>query len=163
MKFKVSHLISLIFICSVFLCVAGPASACLCAFQGPAEKDSVKKAAEDATAVFSGEVVSIDSVTIEGTGGNKTLPDGTIEAILPQYERWVTFKIIDVWKGDVVSGIKMRVMGTDCDFPFEDGKSYLVYAYGKVLMTTSCSRTALIDAKGTRKEMKILNKLKNDL
>jgi hypothetical protein len=55
----------------------------------------------------------------------------------------------------------MRDRETDCDFHFEAGKSYLVYAYGKVLTTTICSRTALTDAKNTRKEIKVLNKVKD--
>jgi hypothetical protein len=93
MKFKLLHLISLIFICGVFLCVAQQTSACLCPIQGPPEKDFVKKAKADATAVFLGEVISIDSVEVEGTDGNKTLPNGNIEFILPQYERRVTFKV----------------------------------------------------------------------
>ncbi len=164
MKFKLLHFISLIFLCAVFFGAAGQTFACLCPFQeGPPEKDVVKKAAEDATAVFSGEVVSIDSVMIEGTGVSHTLPDGKVELILPQYERWVTFRVGDVFKGDMHSGMKMRDMGTDCDFHFEAGKLYLVYADGKVLRSTICSRTALIDAKNTRKEIRILNKLKNDL
>ena len=161
MNFKLSHLIAFVFVSSIFLCASQQASACTCPVPGPLEKESVKSAKEEATAVFSGEVTSIDLVQLEGTGVNKTLPDGSTEFILPQYERWVTFKIIDVWKGDVVSGRKMRDRQTDCDFHFEAGKSYLVYAYGKVLTTNICSRTALIDAKNTRKEIKILNKLRD--
>lgn len=107
-----------------------------------------------------GEVTAIDSIKVEGTGESKTLPDGSVEFILPQYERWVTFKVAEVWKGYMVSGMKMLDSGTNCDFVFEAGKSYLVYAYGKVLKTTMCSRTALSDAKNTRKEIKILKKLK---
>ncbi len=161
MKVKLLHFISFIFICSIFLCAAQQTFACLCPFQeGPPEKESVKKAKTDATAVFMGEVISIDSIKVEGTGESKTLPDGSVEFILPQYERLVTFKVTEVWKGYMVSGMKMLDSGTNCDFVFETGKSYLVYAYGKVLKTTTCSRTALIDAKNTRKEIKILNKLK---
>lgn len=160
MKFKVAHLIFGIFIFAAFLLAAQSASACLCPVPEPTEKESVKKAKADATAVFMGEVISIDPVVLEGTGVSHTLPDGSVEFIVPQYERWISFKIIDVWKGDVISGIKMRAIDSNCDFYFETGKSYLVYAYGKVLTTTICSRTAPVDAKNTRKEIKILNKLK---
>jgi hypothetical protein len=163
MKFKLLHFISVVFICAIFLGAAGQAAACLCPNFSDAVplKEHVKAAKADATAVFTGQVISIDPVEIEGTGGSHTLPDGTVEFILPQYERLISFKITDVWKGDVVYRIKMRDLRSGCDFPFETGNSYLVYAYGKVLTTTICSRTALIGAKNTRKEIKILNKLKD--
>jgi len=142
MKFKLLHFISLIFMCSVFLCAAGEASACLCPNFSDAVplKEHVKNATAEATAVFMGEVISIDSIKVEGTGESRTLPDGTVESTLPQYERMVTFKVTDVWKGDAVSEIRMRDRQTDCDFHFEAGKSYLVYAHGKVLATTICSK-----------------------
>jgi hypothetical protein len=160
MKFKLLHFTSFIFVCAVFLGAAGQALACLCPVQGSLEKDSVRNAKADSVAVFTGEVISIGSIQIGETEPSRTLPDGTIEVPLPQYKRVTTFKITAVWKGDVGSEIRLLESGTGCDFPFEVGKLYLVYAYGKALTTNSCSRTALIDAKNTRKEIKILNKLR---
>ena len=165
MKIKLARLIPGFLIFAIFLLAAGQASACLCPIQGPPEKESVKKAKTDAAAVFTGQVISVDAVKVEGPDANNTFSNGGVVFVLPKYSRWVTLKVTRVWKGDVVSEIKMIAIGTDCDFPFEAGKTYLVYAAstGDTLAATSCSRTALIDAKNTRKEIKVLNKLKEDL
>ncbi len=113
------------------------AHACSCASQ------TLEKEIRTSDAVFSGEVVGVESdVLLPGPGP----PLGK-----------VTFDVRDSWKG--VSGQSVVVYGqgpeVSCGIDFEQGKSYLVYAYrskgneGDPLETSLCDATKpLAEAKG---------------
>jgi len=78
-------------------------------------------------AVFSGEVRSVNRERIE-------------------------FKVEKTWKGPRAKSISIQYEQSDCTYVFDVGKKYLVYAYGKGILTTSiCTRT------------KDLNKASDDL
>jgi len=99
---------------------------------------------EKATVVFSGEVVAKDRLTVK-------------------------FKVDKIWKGDeareitMLTGTKDNGDGTftvsTCDYGFEKGERYLIYAYGPVaeLKTHKCSRTMLL--RDAQTEMKGLDEI----
>jgi hypothetical protein len=102
-----------------------PAYACSCMAPG-----SAADALAQADAVFSGRVQSIET-----PGGYESLR--------------VQIEIDKVWKGPVQAVIEVRT-GRDsagCGFTFEQGKSYLVYAYESEgsHVTNLCSRSNLLD------------------
>ncbi|MEX0787990.1 MAG: LPXTG cell wall anchor domain-containing protein [Anaerolineales bacterium] len=102
-----------------------PAYACSCVAPG-----SPTAALTEADAVFSGRVLSIET-----PGGYESLR--------------VQMDVDKVWKGPVQAVIEVRT-GRDsagCGFTFEQGKSYLVYAYESEgsLVATLCSRSNLLD------------------
>ena len=100
---------------------------------------------EKATSVFTGEVVSLDLLTVK-------------------------FKVDKIWKGEeanditMVTGTKLYGDGTltfsSCDYRFEKGAKYLIYAYGpeEKLQTDKCSRT--MPLKFAEKELKGLDEIK---
>ena len=106
-----------------------PAAACSCMVLPPADI-----ALSEATAVFSGEVMTIEKGKgVDGESG-----------------KTVRFKVAEVWKGVDNADISVFT-GNDsagCGIDFTIGKEYLVYAHnwdmdGKsVLSTTLCDRTA---------------------
>lgn len=99
------------------------AAACSCLAPGPPAQELAA-----ADAVFSGKVVSLEPFT-EGFGKVR-----------------VTFELAAVWKG-LPEGDRVTLTtaadSATCGYPFEDGVSYLVYAYGEGddLTATLCSRT----------------------
>ena len=107
-----------------FLAFIPAALACSCIYPYPPPEESF----EEADAVFSGKVTNI-----ELTG---MMPDQHYEA---------TFEVESIWKGIsesevVVDTAKDSAM---CGFVFEEGETYVVYAYAKEdgLFTHICSRT----------------------
>jgi hypothetical protein len=89
-----------------------------------------EKARDDATAVFSGEVIDI--------------------GVLGETEEYaVRFAVERVWKGVSESEVTVRTFIDQgiCGFPFEEGESYLVYAYGEPedLTTSLIDRTTRWD------------------
>ena len=106
--------------------LAGDAAACSCMEPGPPAQEL-----ENADAVFSGKVVKVEPFT---EGFQKLR---------------VTFELDRVWKG-LAEGDRVTLTtaadSATCGYPFEKGKSYLVYAYGEEgeLTGTLCSRTALL-------------------
>lgn len=80
----------------------------------------------DASAVFLGDAVSRREVHARFGG------------------MWeVEFDVAQVWKGPSRKTIRVRTQmyGTACGYPFEIGETYLVFAYGSRLSTSSCSPT----------------------
>ncbi len=103
----------------VGLLVAPPTLACTCDWPRPP-----REALVDARAVFVGQVVARD--------------------LIAEYRYRTTFELDRVYKGDRAQHIEVYDTGWNCDYPFEDGESYLVYAYGELddrLYTSICSRT----------------------
>ena len=83
-----------------------------------------REALVDARAVFVGQVVARD--------------------LIAEYRYRTTFELDRVYKGDRAQRIEVYDTGWNCDYSFEDGESYLVYAYGELddrLYTSICSRT----------------------
>lgn len=103
----------------VGLAAAEAAHACSCApLPGP------KEAAEGADAVFTATVTSIE---------------------VHQINRKVHLRVAGTWKGAQCGELTLTTgrNDADCGFDFEEGKSYLVYAYGEPgkLATGLCTRT----------------------
>ena len=124
------------------------ALACGCPFQpdpSPEEMRAARwKAFDDAAAVFSGKVIGLE-------------------------ENKVRFKVEKIWKGDPVDEIKMVIqergeggeyVATSCDYSYDVGERYVVYAYGTPaeLRTYVCSRTRLL--KNGDQEMKGLDEIR---
>ena len=108
---------------------------CVCMLPENPTPESIRIARQKdfgkATVVFSGEVIKLDNFKAE-------------------------FKTDKIWKGDSVNyitmltGTKVNEDGTytssSCDYSFELGRKYLIYAYGKLdeLKTHSCSRSSFL-------------------
>jgi hypothetical protein len=92
------------------------AFACSCATPSPS------KEFELSDAVFAGTVASIQQ---------------------DNYFNSVHFDAERAWKGisDNTVTVTTASMGDSCGYDFEQGKEYLVYAYGEPLKTSLCSRT----------------------
>ena len=94
------------------------AMACDCARPG-----SPREELQRVDAVFSGEVISRDFKSAK-----------------------VEFKVDKFWKGPRAKKISLKYIGSDCTYPFAVGKKYLVYAYGKEILSTHvCTRTKDLD------------------
>jgi hypothetical protein len=114
---------------------AGKAFGCVCVLDPNPTPEKIRadrlKAFENASAVFTGEVVSLDLITVK-------------------------FKVNKIWKGEASPEISMLTGARDngdgtftvtsCDYSFTKDQRYLVYAYGPPgeMKTHQCSRTALI-------------------
>jgi hypothetical protein len=130
---------------SIVLLIASalPAEACACVVPVPPlnltpgmkakwERDVARREVKEdfmrAVAIFSGEVIADDIVTVR-------------------------FNLDRVWKGELPkefpmsTGIQLTQNGmssNDCDYSFQSGKKYLVFAYGSSVSTMRayvCSRT----------------------
>lgn len=127
----------------IFIASAEKTFACSCLLVDTPLETQIQKAFEGSTSVFSGEVISIE-------------PKG-------EYEVSVKIKTSKVWKGERSKEFTVNTANQSamCGYYFEVGKKYLVYANrsGEVLMTTSCSRTAVFDESG---DAKYLNKFLQD-
>lgn len=95
---------------------------------------------DQASVVFSGKVVASKVATAS---------------------KWTTlyrFQVIDRFKGAVPAEVVLEHEDSDCAFHFEDGASYLVYAYGKErLYAQICSATQKLS--GAQSEIEALKKL----
>lgn len=110
-------------------------------------------AAENAQAVFVGQVVEITPVTLLSKGGKP----------VPVYSRRVSFKVIESLRGGVDDTVDVYTGsgGGDCGFGFSRGKSYLVYAHRAtdgLLATGICARTREA-TQGAQDEIKELRAL----
>jgi hypothetical protein len=115
-------------------------------------EDLVKDSVESSARVFVGKVVAFEY--------RKGIPNEFMQAKGIDYEtKVVKFQVERWWKAetprntflvtDETKNADGTGSGSGCDYKFEKGKSYLVYAYRKEghLRTDSCSRTqTLIDA-----------------
>jgi len=114
---------------------APPALACSCMEPSPPVES-----AEQADAVFTGRAVSVERIVKETDYGKIG-------------QRKVVFALDAVWKG-VEEGDEVVVYtgtgGGDCGIPFDEGESYMVYAYGEPddLSTGICSRTRPVELAG---------------
>jgi hypothetical protein len=88
------------------------ASACSCIGFGGSQQEITKQALSDSAAVFSGEVADV-----EKQGSTAT----------------VTLRVSEMWKGSEQGTLQVSTPSQEpaCGYPFEDGREYLVYAYGK--------------------------------
>lgn len=132
------------FVLAMFLFAAAEKSfACSCVVTPEPLKKQIENSYSGADAVFSGEVVEIRESPTE------------------QYSFIVKFKVAKSWKGESGREITINTAKDSaiCGYNFEIGKTYLVYAFGKNenLLTTNCSRTALL---GKKSDVKYLDKLK---
>lgn len=110
--------------------VGSEASACSCMKLTPEEGLS------SSHAVFSGEVTNIDK--------NEATRFGGLE---------VTLRVRKVWKGALGEEVQVHTAGSSaaCGYPFEVGKTYLVYALhdeADPMRVSLCSRTALLEDAG---------------
>ena len=123
---KVLFVLELLF---AFCVSSFSAFACSCIMPG-----TVAEEVERADAVFKGTVIAVDNSDYRAY----VFPDVV-----------VTFTVQEYWKGDVLDIVVIHTGqgGGDCGFSFEEGKSYLVYAYtddNGDLHANICSRTALL-------------------
>ena len=135
----------------LFFCVKD-AEACACVrpeLSPEQNRQDVAEQLEKAIAVFSGEVMRLDALTVQ-------------------------FRLEDVWKGEFGQHVVMPISAgqnpdgtvaySSCDYVFQVGRKYLVFAYGKSASTMraySCTRTIalqratstveLLDQIGTRR------------
>ena len=107
-----------------------PESAYACDFEEPPPPE---EALDEAAAVFSGQVTGIAPVDDD--------PSEQFEA--------VTFHVDRAWKGVEQSPVTVETHQDEATrgYPFEDGESYLVYAYGgETFLTTALyHRTTLLE------------------
>jgi len=114
--------------CSIFLVFPSVVLACSCF-----GNESVEKSFESADLVFAGKVES----TNEGKRTETNM-------------RQTSFFVLRTWKGNFdAANIRLNESKHNCRFHFENGASYLVYAYTDPLneggfTTTTCSRTGPI-------------------
>jgi hypothetical protein len=106
---------------------APEARACSCMRLTPSEGFT------SSSAVFTGEVTKIEK--------NKSTPFRGLE---------VTLKVKKLWKGEPEETVKVHTAGSSaaCGYPFQLGKTYLVYAVSDEadpMRVSLCSRTALLD------------------
>jgi hypothetical protein len=140
--FAIAIILSPLFYSSAFGCSCPTIGATSEQLKGARLKD-----VERAVAVFSGEVIELE-------------------------ENKVKFKVDKIWKGDSVDEITMTIqqgkyngksVRTSCDYHFELGEKYLVYAYqiNDELNTGACSRTTpLKQVERVEEEMKRLDEIK---
>jgi hypothetical protein len=120
----------------VFLLPPDGASACSCALEGGSRAEIVEGALSDSEAVFSGEAVDFE----KGSSISAPWPTET-----------VSFRVSEVWKGPerVTLEVSTATQGMTCGYAFEEGREYLVYAYGKQdLEVDLCSRTKPLSEAG---------------
>lgn len=111
---------------------------------------SVEDELREATAVFSGKFIAAEyrkGIVSELAQLDEKIAGEDYEVLVLKFqvERW--------WKGNPIEEVELiteeirlpngHTMVTDCEYPFETGKRYLVYAYGDEngLSTNRCTRT----------------------
>jgi hypothetical protein len=129
---------------ALILADSSPLTACDCV--PTASADDARKSA---TLVFRGEVVSKEAVR---------LPQ-----LRPDYKEYlVKFRVQRYWKGAPTRETIIRTPVSkerDCGYPFEAGKTYLVYAVESAIpQVTCCTRTALIDDVQVQGDLALLKK-----
>jgi hypothetical protein len=128
------------------LLMIGSISAYACSCDPPAPQ----KLFREAHAVFVGEVIDISESSVPLGKG------------FPGVSYSVTFKISKYWKG--VKGSEITVhsdLGSlEChQFAFRKGEKYLVYAFGKDLISiTGCTRSGQVDAEYVIEQLKLFGK-----
>lgn len=147
-----------------FIYLAGVNSALACVCVPPAD---AKTELREAAAVFSGKLIGKEyrkaveaGVSSQGESIAVQSPQSRVVVLKFQVERW--------WKGRQTKEVILYTDhllapdGTetisDCDFPFETGKRYLIYTFAEEnrLKTNSCTRTKLLEK--ARGDLKALGK-----
>ena len=106
--------------------------ACSCAASGTPQEELAAF-----EAVFAGRVRSVEHTF-----------DPDASSVSPWDHTKVGFTVNRVWKGDVTRSIEIATppTGGSCGYPFEEGKQFIVYAYGSAteggFTASLCSRTA---------------------
>ena len=124
----------------VFLVPPDCASACTCAMPSGSQKEIAKDALAGSEAVFSGELVDFEKST--SPSGEMTIIGGASTA---------TLRVSEVWKGPERETLEVSTSSQEgaCGYPFEEGREYLVYAYGgQGLETDLCSQTKPLSEAG---------------
>jgi hypothetical protein len=117
----------------IVFCDTRIAEACACVSRemtSEEDRQDLREQVNEAVAVFAGEVAQLDEVTVH-------------------------FKVDAVWKGELGERVVMpinegrtpdgTIASSSCDYVFQVGRKYLVFAYGKSIGTMraySCTRTA---------------------
>ena len=153
---------------SFVICILSGAAkvfACGCvSMPNESVSDAVKYAAEQSTMVFAGKVIGFEY--------RKGIPNQYMESRKKdlgkdfEYEtKVVKFQVARWWKGEATTEVVLATdetknsdgtgSGSSCDYHFQEGETYLVYAYGKgsELRTHTCARTRLL---GKTEDLKIL-------
>jgi Tissue inhibitor of metalloproteinase len=108
-----------------------------CAYACSCAPFSIQRAISSSDAVFSGEVVDLQT----GTSASRIFgPSDT-----------ATLRVSEAWKGTDQSTLEVSTpsQGSACGYPFEEGQEYLVYAYGKQdLKVDACGATAVLSEAG---------------
>lgn len=118
--------VSVIVAAALFFAVQQSTPACSCVPPPPPDE-----ALEASSAVFAGIVLDVEDHSIIG--------DNSISF----RNLTVTILVTRHWKGVYTPTVQVTTesTGAGCGYPFQEGSSYLVYANGKDLFVTSCSRT----------------------
>jgi hypothetical protein len=118
----------------ILLVAHGTAYACKCGRDPSDVMTQLRSALERADAVFLGRVVAQRDREATGEYGNVYA---------------TTLEVLEQYKGTVQEQLEMPsgTNGGGCTFRFEEGKTYLVYAYGngETLITGHCTRTREVD------------------
>jgi len=120
-----------------------PAHACDC-LRLPEPSPAV---AREAAFVFAGRVVEIR----ERSEHLSITRDGSAETSVRPLERLVVFQVSRAWRGVTAKTFTVATDWSDCHYPFEAGREYLVFAHGadRGHPTTSiCARTTPLERAG---------------
>jgi hypothetical protein len=93
--------------------------------------------------IFSGTVVEI----VERNEHTTRTYDGGAQSSVRPLDRQVVFRVESGWRGVARERISVAVAMSDCMFPFEIGKTYLVFANKDALgrpTTNICTRTTAL-------------------
>lgn len=122
-------ILTLLMLVGVFAVTTRHASACSCVMP-PTPQNGL----DQADAVFAGQVVGVS------TGGGFFRGPFTSAA---------TVQVSEVWKGTVDWQVVLTYDGSTCDYYFQHGQDYLIYAFERSngsLGASICSRTALLSS-----------------
>lgn len=98
----------------------------------------------EAPVIFSGTVIEI----VERNEHTTTTFDGGARASVRPIERRVVFRVISGWQGVTQERFSVSAELSDCMFPFEIGRTYLVFAQRDAqerASTSICLRTRSLD------------------
>ena len=128
----------------LFLSCAPAVFACEC------DPPKPQKLFRDARAVFVGQVLDISESTVPLGKG------------FSPHSFAVTFKVLEFWKGAKSREITVHsdLGGLPCNqFAFRKGETYLVYAFGKDLISiTGCTRSGSISSEYVIEQLKLFGK-----
>ena len=134
-----------IFILALFSASSTPtmeaAQYCDCIFVNGTQLPMTEFRLKTYDAVFIGHVVKIE------------LQDGATWGDWAMRERITEFHVMKQWKGSSKERILIKGLGTNCDYPFRIGETYLVFAYevdAQALDEAGTLTADICDKEGTR-------------